>query len=80
MTLPRYRAICEHWERTPPLGVTAWAIAESLGAKKAGPKRRAEKAGMSKAAEAENWNGLMELFGNPGAGFSAEKPEWATTK
>ncbi len=73
MTLPRYRAICDHWERAPPLGVSTWIIAQSLGAKKAAPKARTE------AEKTESLQGLFEMMGAGGSGFSAEKPEWLRT-
>jgi len=73
MTLPRYRAICAHWERSPPLGVTAWAIAQSMGAKKAQPKAKTEE------QKGESLQGLLEMMGAGNSGFSAEKPEWLRT-
>jgi len=66
MTLPRYQAICEHWERVPPLSVSASVIAQSLGATR--PKKKAE------AEQANNRQSLLDMLG--GAGFSREKPEW----
>jgi hypothetical protein len=76
MTLPRYRAICDHWERSPPLGVTAWAIAESLGAKKKTPTKRKDD-----PKKGGDLQGLLELLGGGGSGFSrSERPAWMTTK
>lgn len=71
MTLPRWETICAHWEKTPPLAVTAWVIAQGLGAKREAPKTRESK--VSQAQE------LMELLGGAGSGFSQRKPEWLTT-
>ena len=75
MTLPRYEAICEHWERIPPLSVSASVIAQSLGASK--PKPKAQKA---QAHGTNDRQALFDMLG--GAGFSTEKPEWlpATAK
>ena len=87
MTLPRYRAILDHWRRIPPLGVTAWCIAESLGAKKAAPRVRAAAASASadsthadSGERAAQRQSLIELFGGTaGMALKREKrPEWMT--
>ena len=78
MTLPRYEAICDHWERIPPLSVSASVIAQSLGASKPKPKARGGKKG--RAPEAHGVNDRQALFDMlGGAGFSTEKPEWLAT-
>ena len=76
MTLPRYEAICAHWERVPPVSVSAAALARRYEAIAAAPKKKV-------AAEADRTSQRQALFDMlGGAGFSAEKPEWlrATTK
>lgn len=80
MTLPRYEAICDHWERIPPLSVSASVIAQSLGASK--PKAKAQKGGQKPQAQGNSVNDRQALFDMlGGAGFSTEKPEWlASTK
>lgn len=71
MTLPRYEAICAHWEKTPPLSVSAWVIAQSLGAKKDGNKRvAADSRGQENDRQA-----LFDMLG--ASGFSTKKPDWA---
>ena len=77
--MPRYRAICDHWERTPPLSVSAWVIAQSLGAKPAA--KRARKPDVVPDAErAGNRQALIDMFGGtPGMGLAKGKPEWLTT-
>ncbi len=73
--MPRYRAMLDHWQRHPPLGVTAWAIAESLGAKK-----KPVPVDMKKQQDGSDMQGLLELLGGGDSGFSAtEKPQWLTT-
>ncbi len=64
MTLPRYEAIAEHWEKVPPLSVSAAAIAQAMGVKREAPKRKGE----------QDLQGLFETLG--GAGFKTEKPTW----
>lgn len=71
MTLPRYAAICAHWETTPPLSVTAWVIAQSLGAK---PKKPVAAPG--KENSAGDRQALLDLFGAAGSGLTQGKPEW----
>lgn len=76
MTLPRYEAICAHWERVPPVSVSAAALARRYEAIGAAPKKKA-------VAEADRTNqrqALLDMLG--GVGFASEKPEWlrATTK
>lgn len=65
MTLPRYEAICAHWEKVPPLSVSASVIAQSLGATR--PKKAAKE-------ETNDRQALFDMLG--GAGFNTEKPEW----
>ena len=70
MTLPRYEAICDHWQRVPPVAVSASAIAQYLGAIKLdpAPKRKAE------PAKEQDMAALFEMFG--ASGFSTSKPDW----
>lgn len=62
MTLPRLSAIGKHWEKVPPLSVSVYAIAVSLGMKR--PEKKAQ----------QDPQQLMELFG--AQGFKSEKPAW----
>lgn len=73
MTIPRYQAICEHWERIPPVAVSASLIAQSLGAMKL-------RKSTTKAKEddrASTRQSLMDMLG--GVGFSKQKPDWLKT-
>jgi len=75
MTLPRYEAICEHWQRVPPLAVSTWAIAQSLGASK--PTAAKKKAG-NEEQKSNDRQAFLDMLG--GAGFKqVGKPEWLTT-
>jgi hypothetical protein len=71
MTLPRWKVICGHWERVPPLSVSASFIAQSMGA--ARPKKKAKAVN-----EESEMQSLMVELGSS-AGFSSEKPEWLRT-
>lgn len=70
MTLPRYAAICEHWDRVPPLAISAAAIAASMGV-----KREKAKAAADEQEQANNRQGLFDMLGGA-AGFKTETPEW----
>lgn len=66
--MPRWEAICKHWERIPPLSVSAAAIAVQAGVKR--PKPRAE-------ADQERQSSRQSLFDMlGGAGFNTETPAW----
>ena len=74
--MPRYEAICAHWERVPPVSICVAALArkyEAIGA----PKKKGAGADRDRASQRQ---ALMDMLG--GSGFSSEKPEWlrATTK
>jgi hypothetical protein len=75
MTLPRWEEICKHWERIPPLSISAAAIAAHIGVKRPKPRAEAEQERQSSR------QGLFDMLG--GAGFSTETPAWlraATTQ
>lgn len=69
MTLPRYEAVCAHWERVPPISVSAAAIAASMGV-----KRQKVGKGAGEQERTANRQGLFDMLG--GAGFKSETPEW----
>lgn len=71
MTLPRLASIAAHWEKVPPLAVSAAAIAAALGVKRDAPA----------PTKKQDPQALFDALG--GGGFSMEKPTWltaATTK
>jgi len=72
MTLPRYEAICAHWQRVPPVAISASQIAQSLGAQQR-PASRA-RAGADEAERVASRQGLFDMLG--GAGFNQRAPEW----
>lgn len=77
MTLPRYEVICAHWERVPPVSVSAAALARRYEAIGAAPKKK----GAAEADRTGQRQALLDMLG--GVGFASEKPEWlraATTK
>lgn len=68
MTLPRYEAICKHWERVPPLAVSAAAIAAKMGVTR--PKSK----GADEQEKSSSRQSLFDMLG--GAGFNTETPAW----
>lgn len=78
MTLPRYEVICAHWERVPPVSVSAAALARRYEALAAAPRKKAAPKSDDRASQRQSF---LEMLGQ--MGFSSEKPEWlraATTK
>ena len=84
--MPRYRAICDGWQRTPPLCVSAWVIAESLGAKRNAPPPKRMVKGEAAPADTDERKAqrqsLIEMFGGTaGMALKREKrPAWQTTQ
>lgn len=70
MTLPRFDAICKHWERVPPLAVSAAAIAARMGVV------RQQAAKPDEQERAASRQGLFDMLAGGGAGINREVPEW----
>jgi hypothetical protein len=74
MTLPRFEAICKHWERVPPLAVSAAAIASRMGVvrQQAAAAKAERQDDQDRAASRQ---ALVDMVGGAG-GINREVPEW----
>lgn len=76
MTIPRFVAICAHWQKVPPVAVSAARIAEALGVKVA-PAPASSTAGLQDEKErAASRQALVDMIGGAGGGVNTEMPEW----
>jgi hypothetical protein len=74
MTLPRFEAICKHWERVPPLAITAAAIASRMGV--AMHKATAKAHVQDEQEKTASRQGLFDMLAGGGSGINREVPEW----
>lgn len=71
--MPRLDAICKHWEKVPPLAVSAAAIASRMGVVRQQAAAKSEQ--QDDQERATNRQALVDMVGGAG-GVNREVPEW----